>query len=272
MRIKIISIILLFSINTSLWADLGDFKDDVEKEENENSQIEEADEDNNTEDNYSNENYSLFYFFWKFTFILWFYHNETVFYTPYPYETNGIEEGYNFIGHDKRDDDEREFNSQKFKNFHMALYGGVTVNEIADTFGGQFRLTGKVINHFGPEIGYRLLFDGTEILHNLSGGINLSLFQFDFFSFDLYIKAAFFMGLLNRQGISLGGIMRSYPFKPVSLEIYGGGLFFESITFAEVEIKLGFHFKATEIFGNFYTLQSKKSQLYSFGLGAGYHF
>ncbi|MBI9099078.1 MAG: hypothetical protein JEY91_11405, partial [Spirochaetaceae bacterium] len=64
----------------------------------------------------------------------------------------------------------------------------------------------------------------------------------------------------------------SYPFKPISLEVRSGGMFFKSITFAEIDVKLGFHIKSMEIFGNFYTLQSENSQLYSIGIGAGVHF
>ncbi|MDA3810368.1 MAG: hypothetical protein PF518_08575 [Spirochaetaceae bacterium] len=102
-----------------------------------------------------------------------------------------------------------------------------------------------------------------EEIKNHEEGIALSM--------DFYIKGAFFIGLLNRKGISLGAKMISYPFKPISLEIRSGGLFFQSITFAEVEIKLGVQVKSFEIFGDFYTLQSEMARIYSFGIGEGYH-
>lgn len=270
---KLLILILIVSISTPFFADsLGDFKSNVEDEEQENSQS--ADPGYESDDNYEDteESNGFMDFLWQISFLIWYAHNETVFYTPFPYETSGLMKGDNFIGHDMRNDDEINYSQDKNKNYNFSLYGGGTIDEALKTYGGLLRFTGKFFNHLGPEIDYRLLYDGKDVLHNLSTGINLSFFQFDYISLDFYGKAMFFMGSLERQGISLGAKMTSYPFKPVSLEIRSGGIFLESITFAEFEVKLGIHNGPVEFFGDFYTLQSERSQLYSIGFGAGYHF
>lgn len=263
------SIALLLSLTTPLYADsLEDFKENVEKEEEENSQKDKT--QSNDEDD--SETSSFMNFFWEFSVLIWFIHNETVFYTPYPYEAEGLKKGDNFIGHDRRDRENRYYDREMTKNYNFSLYAGGSFNETIDEFGSLFRFNGKFFNHLGPEIDYRLIYNGDDVFHNLSAGLNLSFFQFDYLSLDFYIKGAFFMGLLQRQGVSLGAKFTSYPFKPLSLEIRSGGVFFDSITFAELEVKLGIHIDAFEIFGDFYTLQSQKSQLYSLGIGAGVHF
>jgi len=271
--LRIISITIFLLFFTPLSADnLDDFKDHVEQEEEENSQNEDVETDREEVDDDESESSSFMDFLWEFTFLLWFIHNETVYYTPYPYESDGMIMGDNYIGHDRRNREDLYADKNITKDYNFALYGGGSFNETIDEFGGFFRLSGKFFNHLGPEIDYRLIYNGNEVFHNLSTGINLSFFQFDYLSLDFYVKGAFFMGLLQRQGISLGARFTSYPFKPVSLELRSGGVFFESLKFAELEAKLGIHINAVEIFGNFYTLQSKKSQLYSIGIGAGVHF
>ncbi len=266
----IISIALLLSLTIPLVAgDLGDFKDDVEQEEKEDSQAQEESEDYEDDDSESS---PFLAFLWDFTFFLWFAHNDMVYYSPYPYELEAMRKGDNFIGHDRRSLIEIRNDSTPDKNHNFTIYGGATMNESMDTYGGLLRLTGKFFNHLGPELDYRVLYDGDDVLHNLSTGVNISFFQFDYLSLDFYVKAAFFMGLLERQGISLGAKLTTYPFKPISLELRSGGIFYESITFAELEAKLGIHISQWEIFGDFYTLQSVKSQLYSIGIGAGVHF
>ncbi len=270
---RLILLILIFNITTPLWSDLGGFKEDVEREEEENSKkenIENIEEDE--EENIEEDEDSFFSLLWDMTFLLWLYHNDSSYYSRYPYEIEGMENGANFINHDNRSEKEKGIYTKKFKEFFFTIYGSPTINETADTFGGQLRFTGKVINHFGPELEYRLLWNEGDFLHNLSGGMNLSIFQFDPLALDFYIKAVFFMGIMERIGVSLGGRIMSYPFRPVSLEFRGGVVIFPSITFAEIGAKLGFHIDAVELFGDFYMLRSEQSQLYSIGLGIGYHF
>lgn len=266
----IISIALLISLSVTVFAgDLDNFKDDVEQEEENNSQIQDESEVSE-EDDY--ESSPFVKFLWQITFLLWFSHNDMVYYTDYPYELKGMQAGDHFIGHDRRSPIERQQERTPEKNYNFTFYGGATFDEDFNTYGGLLRFTGKFFNHLGPEMDYRVLYDGEDVLHNLSAGLNISFIQYDSLSLDFYVKAAFFMGLLERQGISLGAKLTTYPFKPLSLEIRSGGIFYKSITFAEIEAKLGFHIKQMEIFGNFYTLQSKKSRLYSIGVGAGVHF
>ena len=266
-----ISLAILFSFSVPLFADdLQDFKNDVLEEEEENSENNAPTVDENDDD--ESEDSPFLRFLWEITFLMWFIHNETVYYTPYPYEFTGMTRGNNFIGHDRRSEEEIKADTHQLKNSHFALYGAATINEEFNIFGGLLRFTGKFVNHMGPEIDYRILIDGKNLLHNLSAGLNISFFQFDFMTLDFYLEGAFFMGLMNRQGLALGAKITSYPFKPISLEVRSGGMFFKSITFAEIDVKLGFHINSMEIFGNFYTLQSENSQLYSIGIGAGVHF
>ena len=278
-NMKRLFIIALITINTCICSPvfsqaLDDFKDGVEQEEEENRQNDQKNDSQETteESDEDSEDNPFMEFLWEITFLLWFIHNETVYYSPYPYELEGIREGNNFIGHDLGRKEDLYSKKAYTKNYNFAFYGGGSINETFNTYGGLLRFTGKFINHFGPEIDYRLLWDGKNLFHNLSGGLNLSFFQFDYLSLDFYLKAAFFMGLLERQGVSLGGKLTTYPFKPLSLEVRSGGMFFEDITFAEVDVKLGIHTGPIEIFGNFYTLQASNTQIYSFGLGAGVHF
>jgi len=277
----IVPIFLLFSFVSELQADdLKDFKDKIEQEEK-NNQAEEADEDEDKEnqeakdsddDDSDDDDNSFMDFLWEFTFLIWYIHNETVYYTPYPFNESGMLNGVNFIGHDRRSNEEIESSEIKTKDYFFSFYGGVTINESLHNIGGLLRFTGKFFNHLGPEVDYRILWDGENLFHNFSGGFNLAFFQFDYFSLDFYIKAVVFSGFIEKQGVSLGGKMTTYPFKPISLEVRSGGVFFSALTLAEVEIKLGIHIGPAEIFGDFYTLQSTTAQIYSFGLGLGYHF
>lgn len=272
MKKFVLFLFLIFSLSIThpLFSDdLGDFKDNVEQEEKENQN-----EESDTYDKDSNGSGSspFLEFLWDVTFFLWFIHNDSVYYAPYPYEQNSWQSRDNFIGHDLRTYEEIERNSLYRKNYNFAFHGMATIDENLNTIGGMARFSGKFTNHFGPELDYRLFWDGDDLFHIATTGLNLSFFQFNFMSLDFYVEGAFFMGLLERQGISLGAKITSYPFRPVSLEIRSGGMFFESITFAEIEAKLGFHFGRTEIFADFYTLQSEQSALYSFGIGAGVHF
>lgn len=266
-------IIFFSSITTPLFSDdLGDFKDSVEQEEEENRENEDTGESVEDTDDETDDDNPFLRFLWEFTFFLWFIHNDSVYYTPYPYEYEGWIEGDNFVGHDLKSAAIISANAYYRKNYNFALHSMATVNESFNTIGGMARLSGKFFNHFGPELEYRAFWDGDDDFHIVTAGANLSLFQFDYLSLDFYLEGAFFMGLLERQGITLGAKILTYPFKPVSLEIRSGGMFFQYITFAEVDVKLGFHIGRGEIFADFYTLQSANSSFYAFGVGAGVHF
>lgn len=266
-------IILLFILRpvTIFSNDLGDFKESVEEEEEENQERESEDSDEYDDDDDDDGNPFL-EFLWEITFFLWYAHNQSIYYAPYPYEPEALRNGDYFIRRIIRSDENWKIIDRNSKNYHFAFYGGANIDEDFNTMGGMTRLTGKFFNHLGPELEYRILWDGSDLLHILNTGVNLSFFQFDYLSLDFYVEGAFFFGLLERQGITVGAGIYTYPFKPISLEIRSGGMFFPSITFAEVEVKLGFHIGRGEIFADFYTLQSRSSALYSFGVGAGVHF
>lgn len=276
---KILPLIFLLSalsLPYSLHADdLKDFKDKVEQEEEQNRQKDSQDsedtDDQNQEDD-SRESHHFLEFLWQFTFMLWYIHNETAYYAPYPYEKEALFEGMNFIGHDMGSTEEVASAEPYRKNYNFGFYGLASIDEDFNTIGGMFRISGKAFNHLGPELDYRLLWDGSDFLHILGAGGNISFFQFDYLSLDFYVAGAFFMGLMERQGVKFGAKLTSYPFRPLSLEVRSGVIFFESIKFAEVEAKLGFHLGRSEIFGDFYTLQSHTVSIYAFGIGVGVHF
>ncbi|MBB6478585.1 hypothetical protein [Spirochaeta isovalerica] len=261
---------LLLATPLALYSDdLEDFKNKVEQEEEKNN---ENSEDRDNSGNSKEKEHPFLRFLWDITFYLWFIHNDSVYYAPYPYELSSYREGTSFIAIDNGTEEEVKALNKTRKNYHFAIYGGGTFNEAFSTFGAMTRITGKFVNHMGPEIEYRFMADDSGYLHFLTTGINLAFFQTDYLAMDFYLEGAFFMGILQRTGISLGSAIYTYPVKPLSFEIRGGAVLFPSITFGELNIKAGLHMDRYEIFADFHTLQSQTSALYSFGFGVGVHF
>jgi hypothetical protein len=134
---------------------------------------------------------------------------------------------------------------------------------------GFFSARGKFWKMIGPEAEYRMYSDKDGKLHVFSAGLNIPLFQFDLFSPDFYIGFGGFRGMLDRNGLSIGGSLSIYPFKPVIFTMKGGVLRFDKILYREFDYRLGIILNRYELFGGYRTLYSKdiSSKLKGFETG-----
>lgn len=257
----------VLTMTTSSYGKLKDFKGDVERNENSKSGKSSGKGSSDSDSDGSCGGACL-----DITFFIWAAHHMLVYYEKYPYFSKDT----NFINYyktsdnslkDKKEekkemrmvaaDDTDTFSQQKedkdvfnpFKNkfyYYTIAAGG----QWADDEGSGFllELRGKFIQHFGPEFAVRSLWDGEDNIQFFSLGMNLSLIQNSYFSLDFYITGAFMRGIISRDGVGFGGIITSFPFKPVTLFLKFGGLDYGKTEFFDFEGRLGFMIGRVELF------------------------
>ncbi len=282
---------------TGLWfvlpvyADLNTFKEDVEQEESNNRNSERKGQaDNGQMENQENDEENGGNFFARFlleiTIFAWAIHNNGVYYSAYPYAppvsfSSGLVEGRprNFINYDfanvqiESGEERPQVSYRKWgaKRYWFELSSGALMTEEGE-FGTVASLQGRFTPFFGPDIDYRLIFDGSDELHITTAGLDFSIVQNDFFTWTAYGKGAFFDGVLNRDGWAFGSWFRMYPFRPVSLHLRTGGMFFPDITFGQVEAKMNIHLGRLLLFGGINLLESEETRRLMTEAGATVHF
>ena len=271
---KIISIFLIFTVlpTASLFADLGDFgdavKDDQEEEADEGKEESEDADDYELSDSESELLSALF----DITIGVWMIHNLSAWYSPYPYSGNSS--GTSFIGHNNKLFENFDAARPELKQYRMAFYlsgGGFFIN--ADYgYTASFRMTSKILAAFGTDLEYRWWGDESGNLHFLRAGGLLPIVQTDIFSLDLAMAGAFFFDLFTFSGFTFGAVMTSYPFRPLSLELRGGGIFSSNVNFGEIGFKIGIHVNRFEFFLGYYGLLHTDQNIHTFDAGIGVHF
>jgi hypothetical protein len=205
---------------------------------------------------------------------MYMYANYPVRYAPYPYCNNEYKDS--FITREKVDkSSDGKFTLSRDENFpdntrthYYSLAAGY--HYAGDNVKcGFFSARGKLWKMIGPEAEYRMYSDKDGKLHVYTVGLNIPLFQFDWFSPDFYIGFGGFRGMLDRHGLSIGGSLSIFPFKPVIFTMKGGVLRFDKIEYREFDYKLGIILNRYEIFGGYRTLYSKEisSKLKGFETG-----
>lgn len=245
----------------SLYAALQDVKKDYEKEESAKKKPEKKTNSSTSHSESYDSSDDGCVDMCIFIFPLWLEANLDLEYAPYPYS----HKENNFICNDTKE-----------QSFYGGCFDGRgTIWYLTLEAGGQYafdegnagfaRLSGKILRFFGPEFEFKRLVDeNKDKLDYYAFGINIPIFQFSGFSPDIYVQAAYMRGVLDRNGISYGVIINSYPFNPVSLMFRFGvqsyrnikGEEYGSMDLYDYEGRLGIVFYRLELFGGYRRLSS----------------
>ncbi len=270
-KVFIVLLILFVGASGVLWADLQGFGDDVKKEEQDN-----ASSGGSSDDSQSGGGSNPFVdFLFQITVWVWVAHNGTVYYNPAPYLPLEPQDN-NFINHDWEsldiaDDGRRHSRIIPRKHHYLEFSSAGSLTEDMEP-GAMVSLQGRFNQYFGPDINYRVISDGTSTLHITTAGLDIPLVQANLFSMSFYAQGAFFGGMLDRTGGAGGIVLRSWPFKPVSLFFRAGGYGFENISFGHIESRLNVHMKNFTIFGGVNYLASETAELMCYDTGVSLYF
>jgi hypothetical protein len=276
-----ILLIVLFSFSPMaaqrIYADLGDFSESVEegREEESGEKGEEKNEKEYRDD--EDDDGGFWDTFFSITVILWYYHNRTAWYADYPYANDSGRPAA--VGHDERLILEGTDEERKRSRWAFSSAGGMFMEGTDRGFTANFRFTGVAGGVFGPVLEYRVWNDPSATLHLYRVGGVLPLVQNDYFSLSLDFSGAFFRDAVYVDAVALGGSIVTYPFKPVSLEIRGGGIISETVSFSELGVRLGIHMSRFEVYAGYYGLfyddtglANQTTGLQSVELGTAVHF
>ena len=145
------------------------------------------------------------------------------------------------------------------KSWFLTLEGGGQyAYDNGNGWGG--RLSGKIFKLIGPEIEAKRIVDrNDDHLDYYAIGVNIPIIQFSGFMPDFYLQAAYLRGIIERDGISYGIIINSYPVKPFSFMLrfgrqsYGNikGEEYGNMKFYDYEGRVGVIFNRFEIFAGY---------------------
>lgn len=264
-------VLLLLVPTPTAYADLDDFRRDVEEEEEENRDEQDETTGSDEEDG-SNPFARLLY---EITIFAWTLHNTSVFYADFPYAERPLPSGIRARGFVHFDTEsiriDENFTISRVgpqrKRYWFEVHSGALATEDGG-YGGMASLQGRFTPFFGPDIDTRFIADGDDLLNITTAGIDMSILQHDFFTWTLYGKWAGFRGILERNGGAAGSQIHTYPFNPVSLHLRTGAMVFPNIAFGQVEGRLAVHVNRLSLFGGANLLQSENARLLSFETGA----
>ena len=198
----------------------------------------------------------------EFFFALWMIHNLSTHYKPYPYADYS---GDYFFEHDPSyfggDVTRYESGSMKYsKPYYYSIEAGRQWARDEGS-GGFVSLRGKFWKFFGPELEAWRLDDGEDKLDYYAVGLNIAIFQFDYFSLDYYGQYSRFKGVVDLKGYSNGGRITIYPGANLSLMLKAGALMYEHITFADYEGRVGYYINRVELFAGWRQIKSGAAEL-----------
>ena len=265
-------LILTVLSTTSLFADLGDFGDAVKEDQEEEPAEEEEDSDDTDDDELSESEAELMALLFDITIGLWMTHNLSAWYTPYPYSVDSFSTSY--VGHNYNLLDYFDAARPDLKQNRMSFYlsGGAFPIDAEYGYTASFRMTSKILAAFGTDLEYRWWGDESGNLHFLRTGGLLPIVQTDFFSLDMAMAGAFFFDLFTFSGFTFGAVVTTYPFRPLSLELRGGGIFSSTVNLGEIGLKVGIHLNRFEFFLGYYGLLHTDLAIHAFDAGIGMHF
>ncbi len=265
-----VSIIFIAGNTFTATAKLKDFKDDVEREEQSSGG---SSGGSVAGDCIGSCLGSIFEEIGKALRAVWVLHHSTVYYTSYPYAENN-EKFIKKVHVEKKNLPVVELD----ENTALSDYIPPTVDIFKNKFyyytlttGGQWaqgdgsgflvEIRGKFWQFWGPELTARSLWDGKDNLQYYSAGLNISIFQTNFMSMDLYAGGSFMRGILARNGGAYGVIITSFPKKPASFSLKLGGISYEKISFFDFEAKIGLLINRVELFIGYQFISSQESFL-----------
>lgn len=257
-------VLLYLALPPPAHADLGDLKKGVEQEEkdkkDQSQQPSEAQKKPETEKpkteaerEQERQNSEFWGAFWGVIAVAWLSHNFSVSYDEFPYA-----HGPQFLSYRTNDPAVQDKGFRKFFRFDVSAE-----DWYAGSMGDGFRLAlrGKIIPLLGPELETTRLWDGHNTFENTLLGVNLSLFQMDFLSTDLYFQAASLHGILERSGSAFGLSFQSYPFPPLSIGARLGIQAYDNFAFGEASLQLGYVLDRFEFYAGWRSLQAQYTGL-----------
>jgi hypothetical protein len=252
-----------------IYADLDDFAESVEEEQEKgpderkkpSSEIpEHPDED--VED----EGFQAFLAGLEI-FMAWGIHNGSRYYPDYPYSYDRnapVAVGSEESEHVKPED-------LNFSRFTLQTFVSLSVE--GDEFGWAtgFRFYG-LMRLLGPDLEYRRWTDRSGSIDYLHIGWIVPLFQTNPATLELTVGGASYYGLFRLNGLTFFGTLRSYPFRPISLEVRGGGVYAPELILGVCGARIGVHIDMFEIGLDYYGLFHRDHTIHSAGVGAAIHF
>ncbi len=220
---------------------------------------------------------------------IWIAHNLSAFYSSYPYEHSGegnficnlpvFEEMFNKEKPDVNEDKEStleidttcEMNPPPEFDHTYFITTDIGGQWARDEGSGIFAtLRGKITRIIGPEIEYKRIIDDDNHLDYLAIGLNLSIFQHNYFSPDFYLQYARMSGIAALSGVAFGVIANLYPVKPLHIMIRIGKQFYSEqeseevyrqIDFIDFEWQIGFMLNRFELFAGYRHIETDYAAL-----------
>lgn len=155
------------------------------------------------------------------------------------------------------------------KSWFLTIEGGGQ-NAYDNGKGGFGRISGKIFKLLGPELEAKRLVDkNDDYLDYYAMGVNIPIVQFSGFMPDFYVQAAFLRGVIERDGVSYGIIINSYPVRPLSLMVrfgrqsYGNikGQEYGNMKFYDYEGRIGIIFNRFEIFAGYRNMEALYAEI-----------
>jgi len=295
MKKKIFVVVLLCMVfsffHPLVIADLTDFKEAVEAEEDKKEQ-EDSEEENKestdtensgsyyTDDEEEEEEESCMSGCFSILFkvaadilaAVWITHNTSVSYGKYPYCPED-ENHFHYLQKwdDMKFDEEPEdwTNSgvyidktptltkpDKGRSFYFNATVG-TAYILDDSMGSLIVLSGRFCKFIGPEIEYNFYANLKRkgVLAYGAAGINIPWVQTDPWKMDMYFQYAWLTdyntGDFDKKGIAMGFLITSFPVKPISFHFRAGGRFMGKLKYSDIEARIGVHVGRLELFGGY---------------------
>lgn len=226
------ALLLLLTFLTPVYGDLDAFQEDVEAAEELAPEKEPERQDHPQEEKKRQKN--LGDLLMELTFLLWFHHNSTTTFGPFPYSSQGFVKWA-----------EARYQSGNMVPFVTGsrdywLTGEVQALGLSGLgYGGWASLKGSLFRFIGPSLEAWQLYDGQKDLTGLRAGVLVALFQSDPFNLGIYGQWNHWTGSFSRTGGTVGLEFRSYPFYPVTLQSRMGFQLFPLFQMGEVELQAG---------------------------------
>lgn len=269
-------------------AGLDDFKKGTEKEQTENKNSRSSSHNDDNDDDNHNDDDSVFGdLFGELILAMfagWAYVNFNVRYAKYPY-SGKIDDNFiawNSIETEKHKPDlftsvmnpgaaaaeekEREKFRKRTRPFYFTVSGGYQRTRDGVNCGFA-SLSGRVYKLIGPEFETRYYRDGKDHLSYTMLGINVPVFQWDYFSPDVYIGKTFMSGIVQLDGFAAGVNVTSYPFRPFILHGRFGRIYMKDITYNEWAASLGVIYRRVELYAGYRSISAKYARLQGFEFG-----
>ena len=264
--------ILVILVCPPLFADLDDFGREVDEEQEEGPDDRDPPNIKDDPDTEVDEGYGGIVGALIYPFVLWLAFNISTYYPPFPYAVSDFDsesEPY-FAG--SSIDMIVPYSSLKRMRGNFRASGGFFYE------GGDRGATvaasasGIVFGILWPEFEYRWWGDSSGNLHFFRLGGIIPVVQSDPFTLGVPMAAAFYVDTFNLIGFAVGGVILSYPVRPLSLEVRGGAIIAPELILWEIGGRISVYVHRFEIFTGYYGLihEGRVINTIDFGLGINF--